>query len=148
MRYIRYNTPTRRSLPAAAFGRGVCNGLESEIDRLFNAAASGSQSPHSGSRFPVDVYQDKNNLYVRAELPGFGRDDINVEVVDGNLTLEATRKSDSEKAPLAAKFNRSVTLPDDVKTDGVTAAYVDGVLPVTLPKLEEVKPRKVSVAVG
>lgn len=147
MRYIRYNYPTRRSLPVAAFGRGAWNGLESEIDRLFNAALSGAQTGSTNGRFPVDAYQDSNNVYVRAELPGFKRDAINVEVVDGYLTLEATRESESEKGQTEAKLNRSIALPEDVQTDKVSAAYVDGVLTVTLPKKEEAKPRKITVAV-
>lgn len=147
MRYIRYNYPTRRSLPVAAFGRGAWNGLESEIDRLFNAALAGVQTGSTGGRFPVDAYQDSNNVYVRAELPGFKRDAINVEVVDGYLTLEATRPAEAEKGQHQAKFNRSISLPEDVQTEGISAAYVDGVLTVTLPKKEEAKPRKVSVAV-
>lgn len=147
MRYIRYNYPTRRSLPVAAFGRGAWNGLESEIDRLFNAALAGTQTGTAASRFPVDAYQDTNNVYVRAELPGFKRDAISVEVVDGYLTLEATREGEGEKGQREAKVNRSITLPEDVQADGVSAAYVDGVLTVTLPKKEEAKPRKISVAV-
>lgn len=147
MRYIRYNYPTRRSVPTAAFGRGAWNGLESEIDRLFGAALSGLESTTSAGRFPVDAYQDDNNVYVRAELPGFKRDAINVEVVDGYLTLEASREADTDKAQRAAKLNRSISLPDEVQADGVTAAYVDGVLTVTLPKKEEAKPRKITVEV-
>jgi HSP20 family protein len=147
MRYIRYNYPTRRSLPAATFGRGAWSGLESEIDRLFNLAAQSPSTGSPGGRFAVDVYQDNNNAYVRAELPGFKRDAIKVEVVDGYLTLEATRESEAAKATSAAKVNRSIRLSDDVQTDGVSAAYADGVLTVTLPKKEEAKPRKVTVAV-
>lgn len=147
MRYIRYNYPTRRSLPVAAFGRGAWNGLESEIDRLFNAALAGTSTGSTGGRFPVDAYQDSNNVYVRAELPGFKRDAINVEVVDGYLTLEASREAEGEKGQTKAKVNRSISLPEDVQTDGVSAAYVDGVLTVTLPKKEEAKPRKITVAV-
>ncbi len=148
MRYIRYNYPTRRSSPVAAFGRGAWNGLESEINRLFNAALTGASAGAAAGRFPVDVYQDTNSVYVRAELPGFKREAISVEVVDGFLTLEATREGEKEKSQPETKFNRSVSLPEDVQTEGVTAAYVDGVLTVTLPKKEEAKPRKISVAVN
>ena len=84
---------------------------------------------------------------MRAELPGFNREAINVEVVDGYLTLEASREKKSEEGQRAAKFNRSIALSDEVKADEVSAAYVNGVLTVTLPKKEEAKPRKVSVSV-
>ncbi len=147
MRYIRYNYPLRRSLPVAAFGRGVWNGLESEIDRLFVASHNGAVNSTAGGRFPVDVYQDINNVYVCAELPGFDRKAITVEVVDGYLTLEASRETEADKAKRTVRFNRSISLPDDVRTDGVSAGYVEGVLTVTLPKKEEAKPRKISVEV-
>ncbi len=147
MRYIRYNYPTRQSSPVAAVGRGAWNGLDSEINRLFKAVVTGTPRASTGGRFPVDVYQDENSLHVCAELLGFKRDAIKVEVVDGYLTLEASRERADGKTPRSAKFDRSIALPDDVKTDGVSAAYVDGILTVTLPKKEEAKPRKISVAV-
>ena len=148
MRIIRYQTPTRRYYnPAAVYDRSPWSGLESEIDRLFNAALGGASKSASAGRFNVDLYQDDNHAYVRAELPGFARESINVEVVDGYLTIQATREAKDKEAQTEAKFNRSLALPDDVKTDAVAAAYVDGVLTVTLPKKEEAKPRKVTVAV-
>ncbi len=148
MRIIQYHTPRTRSFyPASSLGRSPWSGLETEIDRLYNLALSGATKPASAGRFNVDLYQDENNAYVRAELPGFKRDAINVEVVDGYLTIEATRESKEADHTSEAKFRRSLALTDEVKADGVTAAYQDGVLTVTLPKKEEAKPRKVSVAV-
>src|SRR4051812_10865196 len=94
MRLVRYTYPQFRSL-APAFGgfqRSPWSGLESEIDRLFTSAIDEFSGP-SATRFPVDLYQDNANTYVRAELPGVNRDDINVEMVDGNLTIAATRKT-------------------------------------------------------
>ena len=148
MRIIRYQTPSRRYYnPAATYNRSPWGGLESEIDRLFTTAVNGVAKQSSRTRGNVDLYQDENNAYVRAELPGFKRDEINVEVVDGYLTIEATREAKDELGQAEAKFNRSLALPDDVKAEGVTAAYEAGVLTVTLPKKEEAKPRKITVAV-
>ena len=91
---------------------------------------------------------------VRAELPGVNRDDINVEMVDGQLTIAATRKTPStgsgqgpEQAEQSFSFARAVSINDEVQADKVSAAYENGVLTVTLPKREEVKPKKVTVAV-
>ena len=148
MRIIRYHTPsTRNFYPASSFGRSPWSGLETEIDRLYNLALSGAAKPASAGRFKVDLYEDENNAYVRAELPGFKRDAINVEVVDGYLTIAATRESNEADRTSEAKFSRSLALTDEVKSDAVAAAYENGVLTVTLPKKEEAKPRKVSVAV-
>ncbi len=154
MRIVRYAYPSHRNASASVFGgRSPWNGLESEIDRLFNAALGDFVRPTSRDRFPVDLYEDETNAYVRAELPGFKRDAIAVEVVDGTLTLTATRDGETqagagESAPATTKINRSIALPETVRADGVTAAYADGVLTVTLPKKAEAKPRKITVAVN
>ncbi len=148
MRIVRYTYPTNRFTPASVFGRSPWAGLETEIDRLFNSALTDFAGATASDRFPVDLYEDANNAYVRAELPGFDRKSINVEVVDGYLTLDATREEKRGEKTSSAKFSRSVALPDDVQSEGVSAAYVDGVLTVTLPKKEEAKPRKISVQVN
>jgi HSP20 family protein len=148
MRIIRYQTPSRRYYnPAATYKRSPWGGLEAEFNRLFNMAVSGAAKQSSRPQFSVDFYQDENNVYVRAELPGFAREAINVEVVDGNLTIEATREAKKESGQTEAKFNRSLELPHEVKADGVSAAYEAGILTVTLPKQAAVKPNKITVAV-
>jgi HSP20 family protein len=152
MRLVRYTYPSYRTLTPAlgSFGRSPWSGLESEIDRLFETALSdfGGFST-AANRFPVDLYEDKENIYVRAELPGVNRDDINVEMVDGYLTLSGTRKTPATEgqAEQSFSFTRSVTINDEVQADKVSAAYENGVLTVTLPKREEAKPRKITVAV-
>ncbi len=151
MRLVRYTYPTTRTFGPAygALARSPWSGLESELDRLFDTALSGIAAPLAG-RFPVDLYEDKDNTYVRAELPGVSRDDIGVELVDGQLNLTAQRKTPASGDQPAQTYtlNRSVTVPDSVvQADRITAAYENGVLTVTLPKREESKPRKVTVAV-
>lgn len=147
MALIRYNNYplTTRLLPA--FGRSPWNGLEAEIDRLFESTLSDFVLPGSEHRFPVDLYEDRENTYVRAELPGLAREDINVEVVDGYLSINANRKVTDDDGKVTENFslNRSVALPETVQADKVSAAYQNGVLTVTLPKREEAKPRKVTI---
>ncbi len=149
MRLVRYSYPTFRSVtPFAGFQRSPWSGLETEIDRLFETALTDFASPAT-SRFPVDLYEDKDHTYVRAELPGVNRSDINVEVNDGYLTISATRKTPAEgKEEESFSFSRAVSVADDVQTDKIHAAYENGVLTVTLPKREEAKPKKISVAVN
>ena len=150
MRIVRYNYPTYRSLaPLGGFSRSPWSGLENEIDRLFESALSGFAGDSSASRFPVDLYEDKDNTYVRAELPGVTRDDINVEIVEGYLTITGARKTPAAEGEgeQSFSFSRSVSVPEEVQADKVSAAFENGVLTVTLPKREEAKPKKVTVAV-
>ena len=150
MRLVRYTYPTFRSVTPAfgRFQRSPWSGLENEINHLFENALSDFGGA-SANRFPVDLYEDKDNTYVRAALPGVNRDDINVEVTDGYLTLSASRKptDGSDKSAESFSFSRAVSVPDDVQTDKINATYEHGILTVTLPKREEAKPKKVTVAV-
>lgn len=150
MRLVRYSYPSFRSLTPmlGSFQRSPWSGLESEIDRLFSTALTDFGGANA-NRFPIDLYEDNNNTYVRAELPGVSREDINVEMTDGYLTLTAARKTVGAdgKPQEAFSFSRAVSIAEEVQTDKVTAAYENGVLTVTLPKREEAKPKKISVAV-
>ena len=150
MRFLRYTYPAYRSqslpAPAAAFVRSPWTGLESEIDRLF---ASAHRDFTGTAGFPLDLYEDEANAYLRAELPGFSRDDIQLEVADGQLTLTAARKSPAAAGQPASSraLRRAVALGDTVQAYHVSAAYEHGVLTVTLPKREEAKPKKITIAV-
>jgi HSP20 family protein len=158
MRIVRYNYPSYRS-PVTALGRfspSPWSGLENEIDHLFETALTSFADPAASSRFPVDLFEDKDHIFVRAELPGVNRDDINVEMVEDYLTITASRKTkpaDAAKengavtADPSFSFSRSVSIPDEVQADKVSASYENGLLTVTLPKREEAKPRKITVAV-
>src|SRR4051812_13051227 len=117
MRLVRYSYPAFRTVnPALSFQRSPWSGLENQIDRLFESTFSEVANAGTG-RFPVDLYEDAANTYVRAELPGVSREAINVEVVDGDLTIAATRKTPaSENQPEeTASFTRSISLNDEVQ---------------------------------
>lgn len=147
MRIIRYTTPAARSV-YPAFARSPWAGLEAQMDRFFEAALSDGVAP-AADRFPVDLYEDANATYVRAELPGVNRADIGVELVDGVLQVAAKRVFKTDERDETQEFRRAITVPDGaVQADKITAAYENGVLTVTLPKREEAKPRKISVAVS
>lgn len=159
MRLVRYTYPSFRSLTPAFGGlpRSPWSGLESEISRLFESALSDLGESTAGTRFPVALYEDKNNTYVRAELPGVNRQDINVELVEGYLTIAAVRKTpavpaggEGEAATPGESFalSRSISITDEIQTDKIAAAYENGVLTVTLPKREEAKPKKITVTVN
>jgi HSP20 family protein len=151
MRLVRYTYPNYRS-PASTFGsvaRSPWSGLETEIDRLFEATLRDFGSPVARNQFPVDVYEDADNTYVRAELPGVNREEIGVEITDGYLTLSATRKTPvaEGREEQSFSFSRSLNIGTDIDTGKVAATYENGVLAVTLPKREEAKPKKITVGV-
>ena len=148
MRLVRYTYPNYRS--PAAFGglpRSPWSGLETEIDRLFETALRDFGGTAAPDQFPVDIYEDADNTYVRAELPGVRREEINVELAEGYLTISASRKTGEGEAEESFSFSRSVSVADQVESAKVAAAYDNGVLTVTLPKREEAKPKKIAVAV-
>ncbi len=154
MKLIRYqNSPVFN--PAASF-----TSLREEMDRLFEVAfpALGSL-PRDGflgrgyGEFPVDLYQEKDAYVVRAELPGFRKEDLNVEVADGILTITGHQKLETKSGQKDAtttqerRVSRSLSLPEHLDTDKIAARYENGVLTLTLPKREEVKPKQIAIEV-
>lgn len=103
----------------------------------------------------VDVLEDKNNLIVKAELPGFKREELDVSVHENNLILSGERKSDEERKDgefyrserFYGRFHRVITLPSSVETEKIKAKYRDGVLTVTLPKSEHAKGKQIEVGI-
>ena len=151
MNIVRYTYPSYRSLATlpGRFARSPWGGLESEIDRLFAASLPALAGAATETGFPVDLYEDQNHAFVRAELPGVNRDDIQVEMTDGTLTITAARKTPATdgQPERTSSFSRSLTIPAEISADQVSAAYENGILTVTLPKREEAKPKKITVAV-
>ena len=155
------NSLTRWQRPVLSpwLGFGRLTDLRDEIDRLFEAPLSeltrGSQIL-SGWTPAMDVYEDKDNLYVRAELPGMKREDIDLSMHEGSLSISGERKSEENfknselyrAERFFGRFQRTVTLPTTVAVDKVKATYKDGILTVTLPKAEEAKPKQISVSVS
>ena len=150
MRFIHYTNPNTRGVaPVAGFGGRLSTaGLENQFDWLFGTALSGFAGTGRGQQFPVDLYEDKENTYVRAELPGVTREGIAVEIIDGSLSIAATRTQKTGAGEETEKLSRLVSIPDEVQADKVTAAYENGILTVTLPRKEEIKPKKINVSVN
>jgi HSP20 family protein len=150
MRFIHYTNPSTRGVaPVAGFGGRLSTaGLENQIDWLFGTALSGFAGTGRGQQFPVDLYADKENTYVRAELPGVTREAIGVEIVDGSLSIKASRQPKVGDSEATVSLARLVSIPDEVQADKVSATYVNGILTVTLPRKEEAKPKKINVSVN
>src|SRR5882757_8193356 len=126
--------------------------LHDEIDRLFEAPlAEFARGSHllSGWILALDVFEDKDNVIVKAELPGMKKDEIEVSLHDGTLNVSGERKNESkfEDAEVyraerfVGRFQRSVSLPTPVAADKVSVQYKDGILTINLPKTEEAKPK-------
>ncbi|HSL99280.1 MAG TPA: Hsp20/alpha crystallin family protein [Candidatus Limnocylindria bacterium] len=102
----------------------------------------------------VDIYETKDAICVRAELPGVDKDAIGVEVKDGVLVLRGERKFEKEVKEenyhrierSYGIFHRSFTLPSSVDGEKVTARMKDGVLQVDLPKKEQAKPKQIKIS--
>jgi len=133
--------------------------LRDELDRLFEGSlgdAGGASQLLSVWNPAVDVYEDKDNVFVKAELPGMKKEDIQVSLHDGALSISGERKDEAKHEAadtyrverFVGRFHRTITLPSRVKTDQITAQYKDGILTVGLPKAEEAKPRQIEVNIS
>ncbi len=123
--------------------------VQDEVARLFARGASCAPSV----AVPLNAWEDEHALYVEADLPGIDAAALDINVTEGRtLTIRGERTGPGERTwlrherPVGA-FSRTVTLPTLVDADKVEARYADGVLKLTLPKHDAVKPRKVTVQV-
>jgi HSP20 family protein len=130
--------------------------LRSDMDRLFSSLFGGLAEEREGLWAPiVDIEEDNDNITVKAEIPGMKREDIKVSVQGNRLTITGERKQESETKNKTfhrversyGKFSRMIMLPTDVDPDKVKANYKDGILNVTLPKPEAIKPKHIDVEI-
>jgi HSP20 family protein len=128
--------------------------LRDEINRLFESPFENGSSDVFNAWAPaLDLYEDKENLVVRAELPGMKKEDIDIALHENTVTISGERKNEkkyegsetSREERLFGRFTRSLTLPKQVDGTKVAASYQDGVLTVTFPKAEEAKPRQIQI---
>ena len=152
MHLIRYQTPELLNWPAL----DRWSNLRDELNSLFNLpflANFNRQDLFSGWSPALDLYQNNDNVVAVLELPGLSKEDIEISLHDGTLTIAGERKSSSSNGEKAERtercvgsFRRSITLPAQVDANKVSATYRDGILTVTLPKVEEAKPSRIQVA--
>ena len=102
---------------------------------------------------PVDIFEKQDHLVIRAEIPGVRMEDMDVRIDNGVLTLRGERKQDTEVGEENAyrlervygMFTRSFSLPTTVDAGKVTATYKDGILEVSVPKVESARPKQVEI---
>lgn len=132
--------------------------LQDEVNRLFStnlSRAFGEEGIARGAWNPsVDIYENKDQIVLEAELPGMKREDFDLSIENNVITLRGERrfekKDDGDNYHRVERaygsFTRSFTLPQTVEAEGVTAEYRNGVLRVVMPKREEVKARRIEIA--
>jgi HSP20 family protein len=131
--------------------------LQTEMNRLFNTAFDAPAPGNGGARrwIPaMDLVETDEHFVLRADLPGLAEGDVNIEVEDNVLTVSGERKAEHETTKEGyhrverafGSFSRSLTLPEGIDAEAVTASFDRGVLEVHIPKPEERKPRKISIA--
>jgi HSP20 family protein len=134
--------------------RGVGD-LQSEMNRMFDGFFGRSMPGMERAWAPaVDMFETKDDLVVSVELPGMNEKDIQISITGDMLALRGERVSSAKEEGLYrgerwyGKFERNLTLPYPVQTDKVKATYRDGVLTITLPKAEELKPKAIKIDVA
>lgn len=93
------------------------------------------------------LHEDANNYFVRFEIPGMKKDELKVTLENGVLTVRGQKRIRENGKEGSVEVSRSVLVPDQIKGDAIEAKYEDGILDVTLPKREEVKPKEISIQV-
>lgn len=134
---------------------GPLGEMQNEIERFITDMWGGEEGPSSYWGYKVDVHEDGDHVYVEAELPGLTKDEIDITLENGIMTIRGEKKSNTEKRDqnyhmrerLYGKFSRSFQLPTTVDDAKVEATLEDGVLKVLLHKREEVKPKRIEVNV-
>ena len=129
--------------------------LREAMDRLFDDAFTRPLNVREGgwSSPAVDMFQTDDEVVVKVALPGFKADEVQINVTGDVLTLRGEVKQQEEKKERAwhireqrwNSFERSIALPTDVKADRASADFENGILTITLPKAEEVKPKTITV---
>lgn len=135
----------------------VLMALQDDMNRLVGDVWRGSRRTTEPMVWlpPVDVEETKDEVVVKAELPGLSREDIKIQAHGDTLTITGERRQDAETKDktvhmverVYGKFQRMMTLPAEVEGGRATATYDQGVLTIRLPKAEHAKPKEISIAV-
>ena len=152
MSIIRYQSPATSSLSSLDRWSNLRDELDSLFELPFWSNFQRQTQLFSGWSPALDIYQNNDAVIARVELPGMRKEDIEISLHDGMLTISGERKSETGEGDKAerteryiGKFRRSVSLPAQVDANKVSASYRDGILTVTLPKAEEAKPKQIQV---
>ena len=129
------------------------NRLRQEVNQLFNLFSPGSDPFFSRVYPAINLTEEGDNLYVRAELAGVNPESLDISVIEGKLMIRGERKIEEEDQKTSYHrreresgfFRRTIALPIKVDSGKVSASMKNGILTITLPKSEEAIPRKITV---
>lgn len=124
-----------------------------QMDRMFEDAWAPYQRPQAGVFPLINLTEDKNSYYVRAELPGVQAKDLDIQATANNLAISGERKITSEDRGVryhrrereAGKFSRMIGLPGEINPDKVEAKLENGILTVVVSKAEAAKPKQITI---
>ena len=144
-----YNVPTWQF--RSPFGE--LERMRQQMERLFEDVMAPHQRTQAGV-FPLtNLTEDKDNYYIRAELPGVSGDELNIQITANNLAISGERKIAAEEGVKyhrrereAGTFSRMIGLPGEVDTNKVDANMENGILTVVVPKAEIAKPKQITVS--
>ena len=128
--------------------------IRREMLRLLDASTGDSAPDQAAGVFPpMNITQDDENFYLRAEIPGIKPAELSISALRNRVAISGSREIPREhervsyhrKERAEGAFNRSVTLPMEVDAERVDARYTDGILTLTLPKAAQAKPRQIAV---
>jgi len=124
--------------------------LRRDMDGLFSNYGRTAAS----STYPlINVYEDKDNMVVTAELPGATKEKVDITFSDGVLTIAGRQESPASVKNMSAvrrertegDFEKTVAIPTKIDPNGINASFGNGILTVTLPKAEEAKPKTITI---
>ena len=134
--------------------------LQNEMNRLFNTVVD---TPGGNAGAPMrrwvpamDLVESEDQFLLRADLPGMKQEDVSIEFEDNVLTISGERRSEHQEEREGYQrverafgaFSRTLTLPKGIDPEAISAGFENGVLEVRIPKPEESKPRRITIAVG
>jgi HSP20 family protein len=125
-----------------------------EVDRLFDAFFGGGEGGARRWVPPIDLVEGEDHFLLKADLPGLAEEDVKIEIDDGTLKISGERRAEHEASERGwyriersfGSFARTLTLPEGIDADAVSAGFDRGVLEVRIPKPEERKPRRVQIS--
>ena len=127
-----------------------------EVNRLFNTLFDVGDAPAQRWVPAMDLVEAEDHFVLKSDLPGLAEEDVSIEIQDNTLTISGERSAEHEQHERGwyrverqfGRFSRSLTLPEGIDADAVSAAFDKGVLEVRIPKPEERKPRRVQIKAG
>ena len=130
--------------------------FSSEVNRLVNTLFTGGEEGAQRWMPAMDLVEGEDHFLLKADLPGLAEEDVAIEIADNTLTISGERREEHELRERGwfrverqfGRFSRSLSLPEGVDADAVSASFDKGVLSVRIPKPEQRKPRRVAISAG